>query len=177
MRYLWPFAVVVITLGCTEIVPGTCYQNPAGGAGGAGSMPIGDVGASASGDYADPPRQPQDNPYGPYPPPECEIVSDTPCNEKCLSDYKDAAEACGKIEGASQRRTCQDEAHARYESCRASCQTANKTCTDMYVACQDKGMPCRRQIDKKKTLCEFCRDDCQNERPYKYSECYKCGFE
>src|SRR6185503_12187654 len=41
-------------------VPGTCTENPAGGAGGAGTIPPGDVGASAAaGDYAtDPPKEP-----------------------------------------------------------------------------------------------------------------------
>lgn len=55
--------------------------------------------------------------------------------------------------------------------------TPNDRCTDMFVACQDKGWPCIRQIEPKKTLCEICRRDCQLKQPYKYSECHQCGFE
>jgi len=54
--------------------------------------------------------------------------------------------------------------------------TPSRTCLDMFEACQDKGYPCTREIEYKKTLCEYCRDDCKKDRPYKYSECYKCGF-
>ena len=53
----------------------------------------------------------------------------------------------------------------------------DRTCTDMFDACQDKGHPCTREIDWGMTLCAICRDDCQGKRSYKYAECYKCGFE
>lgn len=53
----------------------------------------------------------------------------------------------------------------------------DRSCTDMYVDCREKGSSCNRQIDVGKTLCEFCRDDCASKRPYKYTECYSCGFE
>jgi hypothetical protein len=68
-------------------------------------------------------------------------------------------------------------AYAAYKSCHESCQQMSKTCTDMYVACTDKGVPRTRDIDTGYSLCTFCRDDCHAKRPYKYSECYKCGFE
>ena len=53
----------------------------------------------------------------------------------------------------------------------------SKTCTDMFEACQDKGHPCTREIEYKKTLCAICQRNCINKHPYKYSECYECGFE
>lgn len=62
------------------------------------------------------------------------------------------------------------------ESIRIGC-VLGKTCTDMFVECKEKGGSCNRQIDVGKTLCAFCLDDCRSKRPYKYSECYQCGFE
>lgn len=62
------------------------------------------------------------------------------------------------------------------KSIRAGC-TPERSCTDMYVDCQEKGPSCIRQVTPKKTLCAYCRDDCQAKEPYKYSECYQCGFE
>jgi hypothetical protein len=46
----------------------------------------------------------------------------------------------------------------------------------MYVDCVDKGYPCTRLIDFK-TLCAICQRNCINKLPYKYAECYECGFE
>jgi hypothetical protein len=51
------------------------------------------------------------------------------------------------------------------------------TCTEMFTACQDKGLPCTKQIEPKKTLCAFCLEDCNAKRSYRYSQCYSCGFE
>jgi hypothetical protein len=51
------------------------------------------------------------------------------------------------------------------------------TCTEMFTTCQAKGSPCTKLIDPGKTLCAFCLDDCNAKRPYKYSQCYGCGFE
>ncbi|WP_437731941.1 hypothetical protein [Sorangium sp. So ce1335] len=55
--------------------------------------------------------------------------------------------------------------------------TPDKTCTDMYVDCEDKGYPCTRVIDGGKSLCAICRRDCQLKKRYTYDECYRCGFE
>ena len=73
MKHLCLFAFVIVSLGCSEVVPGTCYLNPTGGAGGADTIPIGaGVGAAASGDYAtEPPRQPED---ANDPPPGCTML-------------------------------------------------------------------------------------------------------
>jgi hypothetical protein len=48
-------------------------------------------------------------------------------------------------------------------------------CTEMYEKCRDMGRPCTRPIGHR-SLCDYCREDCQDKRPYKYSECYECGF-
>jgi hypothetical protein len=55
--------------------------------------------------------------------------------------------------------------------------TSDRSCTDMYVDCQDKGYPCTRIIDGGKSLCAICRRDCQLKKKYTYDECYRCGFE
>lgn len=103
MKHLWLFAFVTVSLGCSEIVPGTCYENPAGGAGGGGTMPIGaGVGATTSGgDYAtEPPKEPQD---ATDPPPGCSSGEEPeigmPANQyiNCTARGLDAAacsEAC-----------------------------------------------------------------------------------
>ena len=61
MKYLLPlgFVILIVIHGCSEVVPGSCYPDPAGGTGGAGSMAVG-VGAGAgvgagSGDFISPP--------------------------------------------------------------------------------------------------------------------------
>lgn len=64
MKQLWLFALVTVSLGCNEIEPGSCYPNPAGGAGGGDSLPIAGVGATTSGDYAEPPTEPLDDGRG-----------------------------------------------------------------------------------------------------------------
>jgi hypothetical protein len=178
MKRFWFFvcASVILALGCGEMVPGTCYENPAGGAGGGGPSPTTNVAAtSGTGDFpADPEREPQDSTD---PPASC-MVPPGPCEAKCLDAYEQDAIKCGKIDDAAQRRTCQDAAHERYKKCREPCeQGAARSCTDMFDACWDKGWPCTRQIEWKKTLCAICRDDCQAKRPYHYSECYLCGFQ
>lgn len=82
MKRLWLFMFVTVILGCSEVVPGTCYENPAGGAGGAGSMPIGaGVGASASGDYAtEPPKGPLEHGDGDT---YSFCIEDNPCVSRC----------------------------------------------------------------------------------------------
>jgi hypothetical protein len=88
MKYLWRFMFVTVLLGCSEIVPGTCYENPAGGAGGADSLAVGaGVGATTSGDYAEPPKGPLDHGdgvggFGDVPPRQPQEATDPPpgCN-------------------------------------------------------------------------------------------------
>jgi hypothetical protein len=50
-----------------------------------------------------------------------------------------------------------------------------RTCTDMFVTCQGKGMPCTRVINWGATLCRICQVSCIAKTTYR-SECYSCGF-
>jgi hypothetical protein len=165
--------LVLLGIACNTVSPDECWINTSGGFGGSGTIPIGAGVGATSGDYLDPPRGPLDNGDVPNP---C-ITASNPCDQKCLDGYEGAAIACSKIENAAQRKTCQDGAYAAYKSCHGNCVQMSKTCTDMYVACTDMGMPCTRHIEWKKSLCAICLNDCQANRSYKYSECYKCGFE
>jgi hypothetical protein len=164
----------ILWIGCNTVSPDECWINTSGGFGGSGTIPIGAGVGATSGDFlSSPPRGPLDHGEAPNP---C-IEPPSPCNEKCLANYEGAAIACGKIENEAQRKACADGAYAAYKSCHENCQQMSRTCTDMYVACMDKGIPCTRHIEWKKSLCAICQNDCQANRPYKYSECYKCGFE
>jgi hypothetical protein len=78
MKEIWLFlCACAILLGCSEVVPGTCYPNPAGGAGGGGSVPTTTVGAtSGTGDFpAYPENEPLDIGDGAYE----ACVDDDPC--------------------------------------------------------------------------------------------------
>ena len=166
---------VILALGCGEMVPGTCYENPTGGAGGGGPIPSTSGGpTSGTGDFlVDPEKRPQD--YA-DPPASC-MVPPGPCEKKCLDVYEQDAIKCGKLTDPTQYNACHDTAFKKYWTCHENCeQGAALSCTDMFVACKDKGWPCTKQIDKKKTLCAFCLDDCNADRPYKFSQCYTCGF-
>jgi hypothetical protein len=81
MKHLWLFMFVTVLLGCSEVVPGSCYENPTGGAGGEGSMPIGaGVGATTSGDYAEPPKGPLEHGDGDT---YSFCIEDNPCVSRC----------------------------------------------------------------------------------------------
>jgi hypothetical protein len=173
-----------ITLGeiaaCNYTV-GECYYLGEGGgsgseavtAGGGVIIPTGPSGAGGFGDA--PPKQPQDatNP----PPPDCNIVEDTPCNEDCLKDYDAAALKCGQIENEAQRRACQDSAHAAYKSCRADCErNSNRTCHEKWEDCQNYGpWSCRRPNPGSESKCYQCRDQCNSGAPPS-GACRKCLF-
>ncbi|MGK3995450.1 hypothetical protein [Sorangium sp. So ce1024] len=57
----------------------------------------------------------------------------------------------------------------------AGCTPLNK-CTEMFEKCQQKGYPCTRRVEGKKTMCAICQDNCWNGEPYKFRQCYDCGF-
>lgn len=99
------------------------------------------------------------------------VVALNGCEAKCQADYDAAALECAKIDVETQRKTCQDSAYQAYKQCMAGC----ASCTDMYTACQGKGSPCTKNIGGK-TLCAYCLDNCLKKEPYKFSQCYSCGF-
>jgi hypothetical protein len=81
--------------------------------------------------------------------------------------------------GFPETLACQADSRVEGKSISSGCTPRKATCTEMFDACQDKGRPCTRVIEGKKTLCAFCQMDCTAtpKRPYKYDECYKCGFD
>ena len=171
-RWIAVIAILPSFAACNRTV-GECWLRGEGDeSGGVGSGPV--IVSGGTGDSGDTPPDPRS---ATLPEADCNSATQSLCTEKCLSGYETAATACGQISDDAQRKTCQDGAYAGYKTCKQNCQKASKTCTDMYVACMDKGMPCTRHIDPGYSLCTYCRDDCDANRPYKYNECYKCGFE
>lgn len=127
MRALFRFwAIATWALTACNYNVGECWIDGQGGgdtgAGGAVIVPGG------PGGYGDVPPEPQG--AGDPSPPDCNIVADTPCNERCLANYETAATACGKLESDSDRQTCQSAAYVAYMTCRASCHEAATECED-----------------------------------------------
>jgi hypothetical protein len=165
-------ALTLLAMGCTTVSPDQCWPNTTGGFGGSGTLPIGAGVGATSGDFG---SAPQSSPLDYTDPPNPCLEPESPCLGKCLTAYEVAAAGCARIATDARPKTCLDAAYAAYMSCAGAC-AASQTCTDMYVACQDKGYPCTRVIEGSLSLCGVCRRDCQKKNPYKYSECYKCGF-
>ncbi|MEO7330219.1 MAG: hypothetical protein ABI193_16710 [Minicystis sp.] len=135
-KFLWLMALVAPGFFACNYTVGECYPREQGsGSAGAEGPVIVQGGAGGFGDT--PPKQTQDEPI---PAPDCNIVSGSPCDEKCLSDYENAAAVCGRIQSDADRRTCQDGAYASYKSCRENCTSVNscrKTCEDLASACEE----------------------------------------
>jgi hypothetical protein len=155
---LWALAIAILLLTACNYDEGQCWlRSEDDGQGGVAGGPIVPTGAGGFGDV---PPKPQD--ATDPPPPDCNIVADSPCNEKCLADYVEEAAKCGKMENEAQRKTCQDGAYAVYKGCRQNCQQSDnekckKACEKVYNNCMDK---CK---DGK------CRDECFND----YVECLR----
>lgn len=174
----WILAIALIGCDACTWVDGACWLRSDDGAGtGTGGAVI-TSGGTGNGDA--PSSEPQAA-GDPPPPPECLQVPQGPCYQKCLADYESAAAACGKIANDAERSACQDAAYAAYNACRGRCKQQEDDhkdkCVEMYDTCMDKGDPCTKQVEHKKTLCAFCLSNCIAKEPYKYSECYQCGFE
>jgi hypothetical protein len=126
---------------------------------GAGGVILPPSPTGGDGDFGDvPPRQPQD---ATNPPPECNIVTQSPCNEKCLADYESAAIVCGKIENEAQRTTCQDGAHVNYRSCRENCQRSANTPRPPRKDCRGNVVRCLETKIAKN--CEPCLRYCEGQ--------------
>jgi hypothetical protein len=149
-----PLTLVMLVIGCNTVDPSECWPNTSGGLGGGGPIPIGAGVGASSGDFISPPRGPLD--YGGAPNP-C-IVTQSPCNEKCLADYDAAATVCGKIAADAQRKSCQDKAYADYQHCRGAC-------------AGDPVEKCKQQCDK---IHDSCHANCTKNDPT--SACHaKCN--
>jgi hypothetical protein len=169
MRNVLRILIATLSLlsACTQTEGQCWYDGPNNGNIGAGGGPI----VSGGGGFGDAPPKPQDaaNPV----PPDCEMVPDTHCNEKCLADYESAAAKCGGIDDDGQRKTCQDAAFASYKSCRNYCQSTqgqwDDKCWDDY---QDDNNACGKMKDgPEKAKCRQvagerygdCKQKCKNQ--------------
>jgi hypothetical protein len=87
--------------------------------------------------------------------------SDRRRDEKCNTDYENAAIECSKNENDAQRKTCQDGAYAAYRSCHDNCQrTSNSKCDDKYQDCIQSGPnSCLKKVAGK-SLCNRCWERC-----------------
>jgi hypothetical protein len=169
-------AVVLGSFAACNYTDGECFPREelyeTSGAGGGVIVPTGVGGFGAV------PYETQD--ATDTPPPECNIVSGGPCDEKCQAQYDAASITCGKIEDPAQRRACQDKAHAEYKACEETCeQQANKTCLEKWEDCTNavKGPYwCRLTVpNTSSTYCQQCWHSC-NARNAPSANCVKCGF-
>jgi hypothetical protein len=116
MKHCWLFVLLTVILGCSEVVPGSCYPNPAGGAGGADSVTVGVGVGAGSGDFiSPPPGGPLD--YGGEPDPCATPPKD--CNASCKAGYAVLSRYCQNPDSVpgSKRKTCEQSASAALDSC------------------------------------------------------------
>jgi hypothetical protein len=92
------------------------------------------------------------------------IVPDTPCKEKCYTEYEQEASVCGTISSDADRKTCQENGYATYKQCRTACD-------------KDPVEQCKKLCDKENIRCiakcpngnKACLDNCNQ----KYGKCLK----
>lgn len=125
---------------------GQCWIDGEGaGSVGAGGGPL----VPGWGGFGEVPPEPQG--VGDPLPPDCNIVKDTPCKEKCLADYVAAAEKCTELkDNEAQKRTCDEAAFARYASCREECVKQENDCLEH----------CKQLCDQ---IMDKCKEDCKND--------------
>lgn len=167
-------ALALSAMAACNYTEGECYPR--------GQVP-GDIGSGAGGDVilpsgagglGDAPPEPQnaDDP----PTPDCNIATQSPCYEKCLADYEEAAANCTKITSVQERQQCNDNAYSAYKNCRESCQEkANQECDDKYQNCIDNGASSCQEREGGKTLCQRCWERC-NAGDAPSAKCQECKF-
>jgi hypothetical protein len=154
---------MVLIVACNTVDPDQCWPNTTGGFGGAAPIPIG--GGSSSGDFPSPAHHPLDASDLPNP---C-IEPGSPCEEKCLTDYESRAAGCAGFADALQRKTCQDDAYAKYRTCRVACdQTANDCREQCKKGCDDVHDQCHANCNKKDPT-STCHAKCNDA----YGACLK----
>lgn len=179
------FGVLVLVFAACNYDAGECYlRGQEGGGVGGGVLPPVGVGG-----FGDVPPEPQDatDPANPCAKrtAECTLTwkadSDV-CKSKgtsgtCTTLYQCDHSTLAEAQAACDRTYGPGSGVESCGSCRWVTSASGKTCTDMFVDCQDKGWPCTRQTIWGTTLCAACRDDCQADVPYRTGECYDCGYE
>lgn len=132
-RWIAVVAIVPSFAACNRTV-GECWpvgQGDENGGVGSGGVIV----PGGTGDYGDTPPPGATR----IPEADCNIVTTSPCTEKCGTDYEAEATKCGKIGDDAQRKTCQDGAYAGYKTCKDGCQQINscrKDCEDQAEACE-----------------------------------------
>jgi hypothetical protein len=142
---VWAGAIPAAIFPACNYTVGECYPREQGDGSGDTGVVIVSSGAGGFGDA--PPKQPQDVTN---PPPDCNIVPGSPCEEKCQSDYEAEAAKCGQVEASSARQACQGTAYDNYKNCRTACNN-------------DPREPCKQLCDKNY---EDCVKSCNTLKCY-----------
>jgi hypothetical protein len=162
--------IAAVTLGfaACNYTDGECWyygegsENAGVGPGGGVIIPTGPTGVGGYGEA--PPKQPQD---AANPPPVCNIVSLSPCHDKCDEESGARAIECAKIQDEAQRRACQESSFEKYESCREDCERNNSDCKKCKLECDAEHDRCHAKCKD-----AACHAKCNNA----YGKCLKeCG--
>jgi hypothetical protein len=177
--------IAAITLGgfaaCNETV-GECWyygegtENAGVGPGGGVLIPTGPAGVGGYGEG--PPKEPLDATRPP--PPECNIVSLSPCHDKCDTEDQARAIECAKIQDEAQRRACIDGSIDKFKSCNKECENTPKdTCQEKWERCTHYApyLTCASPGSGSggKTRCRLCWEECEAGKPVS-PICKKCLF-
>jgi len=148
------------------------------GPGGGVIVPTGPAGVGGYGEG--PPGPPPD---GTTPPPECNIVSLSPCHEKCDKEDEGRAIECAKIQDELQRKACIDSSYEKFKNCIQECEkTTDKSssCLKKWIRCTnsapfyDCARPGSGDVDGE-TKCRSCYRQCESADP-PTDACKKCLF-
>jgi len=166
MKNLACIAVIASsTFAACNYTEGQCYYLGEDGTGAGVGVGGGVIVTNGAGGFGNVPPEPQG--ADDLPPPDCNIVKDTPCKEKCLADYIAAAEKCTEIKDDAQERTCDENAFARYSSCRANCTQQESDCKKCKLDCDAEHDNCHAKCKD-----AGCHAACNEE----YGKCLKqCG--
>lgn len=169
---LFMVGITISGVAACNYTDGECYPRGAGyGSEGVGGTTTVSGGAGGFGDVPPEPSQDIANP-----PPECNIVSLSPCHEKCNAEDEARAIECAKIQDEVLRRACQDSSHKTYKSCREQCeQGATQSCDSKYQDCQNTApFSCTHSIGGQ-SQCQRCWERC-NAGDAPSATCRKCRF-
>jgi hypothetical protein len=185
--FLLLIAIFTVGFAACNYTDGECWYYGEGsenagasvgvGPGGGVIVPTGPAGVGGFGDS--PPKQPQDA-TNPAEPPVCNIVSLSPCHDKCDEEDEARAIECAKIQDEAQRRACNDSSHEKYKSCIEECEKGPadacwkkwERCTNYapFAECASK-----KSGNGKKSRCDLCREQCSSGTPPSLV-CKKCLF-
>jgi hypothetical protein len=168
--------IAAITFGvfaACNYTEGECWyygegsENAGAGPGGGVTNPTGPVGVGAYGEGPPPPDSSM-------PPPECNIVSDGPCYDKCQAEDEARAIECAKIKDEAQRTACVYSSYEKYKSCREGCeQSSNRTCQQKWEDCTNYApWECAKG---NLTKCYQCYEECKSGA-IPSPDCRYCGF-